>query len=198
MMLQNKIPVVMHALAAASPRDTACTYLFDVPLCSTTGGRVYIVDLDAAQCDSVTYRHPLSRPSVYLLQRRRMMKKNGKWREVATPLLFRESLYSNYFQPTGDSSPFMRQLTNQRTNLVGAGKIELARYSLEVEDLDHNRKKRKEKTGGKIIRWNDETFSIPRRGGLSSEKRETGNVSRSMKEDVGLVMKKRRRAANAH
>lgn len=73
----------------------------------------------------------------------------------------------------------MRQLTNRQTNPVGARRSNSpARYSLgEVEDLDHNRKKRKAKTGDKIT-GNDETFSIPYRGSLSSEKRETGNVSR--------------------
>lgn len=46
------------------------------------------------------------------------------WHSRATPLLFRESLYSNYFQPAGDSLRFMRQLTDRPTRL-GLARLEI-------------------------------------------------------------------------
>jgi len=65
--------------------------------------RVYIVDLDATQCDSVTYQHPLlSSLSISIME----TEDDEEERKVAR--LFRESLYSNYFQSAGDSSRFMR------------------------------------------------------------------------------------------
>ena len=73
-------------------------------------GRVYIVDLDATQCDSVTYRHsPLSSLGIFVTEAEDDEEERKVARGiVATPLLFRESLCSNYFQPAGDSSRFMR------------------------------------------------------------------------------------------
>lgn len=160
MTLQNKIPVVVYALTAASPPRCCVHLLIRCSIMLYDRGRVYIVDLDATQCDSVTYRHtPLSSLGISVTEaeddeeERRMARST-----VATSPLFRESLYSNYFQPAGDSSCFMRQLTNQHTRFRLVRSDSLTRYALgELKGLEKRSKKETRRQAGKLS-GGDENF----------------------------------------
>jgi len=72
-------------------------------------GRVYIVDLDAAQCDSVTYRHPPLSISVTEDDDERKVAKSVQTNSAIIPGITLFQL----FPPTGDSSRFMCQLVNK-------------------------------------------------------------------------------------
>lgn len=89
-------------------------------------------------------------------------------RTVATPLLFRESLYSDYFQPAGDRSRFMRQ----PSRLVGW----IARpcwLDTPWEPKGLRGRKKEEETGGKIIGGKVKLFQYFTPATLSPGERET-------------------------
>lgn len=119
--------------------------------------RVYIVDLDATQCDSVTYRHtPLSSLGISVTE----AEDDEEERRMARSTLFRESLYSNYFQPAGDSSCFMRQLTNQHTRFRLVRSDSLTRYALgELKSLEKRSKKGTRRQAGKLSRGDENFFN---------------------------------------
>lgn len=114
---------------------------------------------------------------------------------VVTPLLFQESLYSNYFQPAGDCLRFMRQRAAQ----VGLTGLIFARRT---ERLKSNKKERKQevKLSGMMKLFQYLTAS----SSSSSEKRKRERRATFSKRTSALAregMKKkgvRRRMTNAH